>query len=310
MTHKDIYTKFMIEYEKADSIEHKPQLTEYEIAVVLDKAYNALIAQKVSGNNYRRTPFEGDLKSIEDLAPLVTQGGLTLNDPTDVTGLYENVRYADLPTSYLYFIDGHLLRNVVGNKNSSRRRAPSEQNIIAKTYKDDAVSFGYDVEGYLISTSDLTRNKDLYKEISLYCPEFKTFNMWYLWFDNTKDDEEDEEPIGWTVTNTGRLYMDYTFTDDVYQFIEEHECPAIFLTPEGDYDYETPLIIYGVPNDDEEQSDDDQTDTVGEGPIDGNPVRMVPVQLVTHQIAKNFFVSAYNLPWIKNPVCYIESGQN
>ena len=44
MTHKDIYTKFMIEYDKAGASTSYPSLTEYEVATVLDKAYNALIA--------------------------------------------------------------------------------------------------------------------------------------------------------------------------------------------------------------------------------------------------------------------------
>ena len=71
MTHKDIYTKFMIEYDKANVTSSYPSLTEYEIATVLDKAYNALIAQKITGNNARRVGFEMDTKAISDLAPLV-----------------------------------------------------------------------------------------------------------------------------------------------------------------------------------------------------------------------------------------------
>ena len=72
MTHKDIYTKFMIEYDKANVTSSYPSLTEYEVATVLDKAYHALIAQKVTGNNVRRVALEGDLKSISDIAPLIT----------------------------------------------------------------------------------------------------------------------------------------------------------------------------------------------------------------------------------------------
>ena len=72
MTHKDIYIKFMIEYDKANVTSSYPSLTEYEVATVLDKAYNALIAQKVTGNNLRRAPLEADLKSITDLSPLIT----------------------------------------------------------------------------------------------------------------------------------------------------------------------------------------------------------------------------------------------
>ena len=71
MTHKDIYTKFMIEYDKANVTSSYPSLTEYEIATVLDKAYNALIAQKVTGNNVRRSPFEADTKAVSDLQRLI-----------------------------------------------------------------------------------------------------------------------------------------------------------------------------------------------------------------------------------------------
>ena len=71
MTHSDIYTKFMIEYDKANITSSYPSLTKYEIATILDKAYLALIAQKYTGNNPRRSAFESDMKAIEDLQPLI-----------------------------------------------------------------------------------------------------------------------------------------------------------------------------------------------------------------------------------------------
>ena len=43
-SHKNIYIKFMIEYDKANVTSSYPSLTEYEVANFLDKAYNALIA--------------------------------------------------------------------------------------------------------------------------------------------------------------------------------------------------------------------------------------------------------------------------
>jgi hypothetical protein len=61
----------MIEYDKANVTSSYPSLTEYEVATFLDKAYNALIAQKVTGNNTRRSTFESDVKSIADLSPLI-----------------------------------------------------------------------------------------------------------------------------------------------------------------------------------------------------------------------------------------------
>lgn len=98
MTHNDIYTKFMIEYDKANVASSYPSLTEYEIATILDKAYNALIAQKFTGNNPRRSSFESDNKSISDLQPLIK---------TDVcTGSLDSANSfsANLPDGFLYYI--------------------------------------------------------------------------------------------------------------------------------------------------------------------------------------------------------------
>ena len=103
MTHKDIYTKFMIEYDKANVTSSYPSLTEYEVATVLDKAYNALIAQKVTGNNIRRVSLEGDLKAIQDIAPLITTHSDGLESIENL-----NVAYRDLPKDLLYFVSGKL----------------------------------------------------------------------------------------------------------------------------------------------------------------------------------------------------------
>ena len=51
MAHNDIKIKFMIEYDKANVTSSYPSLTKHEIATILNKAYLALIAQKVTGNN-------------------------------------------------------------------------------------------------------------------------------------------------------------------------------------------------------------------------------------------------------------------
>ena len=73
MTHSDIYTKFMIEYDKANITSSYPSLTKYEVATILDKAYLALIAQKYTGNNPRKSAFESDMKATEDLQPLISK---------------------------------------------------------------------------------------------------------------------------------------------------------------------------------------------------------------------------------------------
>ena len=100
MTHKDIYTKFMIEYDKANVTSSYPSLTEYEVATVLDKAYNTLIAQKVTGNNVRRAGFESDTKSIADIEPLIRRISRTLSQDSEVS----NAKKASLPNDMLYFI--------------------------------------------------------------------------------------------------------------------------------------------------------------------------------------------------------------
>lgn len=71
MTYKDVYNKFMIEYDKADISSSYPSLTIYEVATLLDKAALALIAQKVTGNNPRQTAMDIDMKSISDLQSIV-----------------------------------------------------------------------------------------------------------------------------------------------------------------------------------------------------------------------------------------------
>lgn len=110
MTHKDIYTKFMIEYDKANVTSSYPSLTEYEVATVLDKAYNTLIAQKITGNNIRRATFESDVKSIADIEPLVNRTSITLQNDDSIT----NGKKGQLPPSMLYFIKAYLEQTVSG----------------------------------------------------------------------------------------------------------------------------------------------------------------------------------------------------
>lgn len=110
MTHKDIFTKFMIEYDKANVTSSYPSLTEYEIATFLDKAYMALIAQKVTGNNVRRAPFEADVKSISDLQGLVISCAINLEPAAGSTGM--NIKGGDLPQDFLYFVSAFCKKNI------------------------------------------------------------------------------------------------------------------------------------------------------------------------------------------------------
>ena len=108
MTHSDIYTKFMIEYDKANITSSYPSLTEYEIATILDKAYLALIAQKLTGNNPRRSAFESDVKAIEDLRPLIKQALLHGEHSNVVTNEYI---YSLNIQDYLYYVSSTISLN-------------------------------------------------------------------------------------------------------------------------------------------------------------------------------------------------------
>lgn len=111
MTHKDIYEKFMIEYDKANITSSYPSLTKYEIATILDKAYLALIAQKLTGNNQRKVQFEGDIKAIEDIRPLVK----TLKNVTELDESYKhssNDLVYNIPSDLLYYINSTVNRNI------------------------------------------------------------------------------------------------------------------------------------------------------------------------------------------------------
>lgn len=114
MTHEQIYTKFMIEYDKANVTSSYPSLTEYEVATVLDKAYNALIAQKVTGNNYRRSTLEADTKAVSDLQNLIVTTDIFLNSDTK-----PNTYKCELPDRFLYFVSGEVktyLQRIAANQ--------------------------------------------------------------------------------------------------------------------------------------------------------------------------------------------------
>lgn len=127
MTHNDIYTKFMIEYDKANITSSYPSLTEYEVATILDKAYNALIAQKVTGNNFRRAAFEGDLKSVSDLQPLIISGELQNLKNGDVP----NVKYNILPEDFLYYVDGNIWRTMEKTPMDGETKRPEYVRLVS-----------------------------------------------------------------------------------------------------------------------------------------------------------------------------------
>lgn len=108
MKHSEIYTKFMIEYDKYETMSSYPSLTDYEIATLLNKAYLALIAQKLTGNNPRQVGFEADIKAIEDIRPLIVTQSITSIETQQVNSSNE-IQY-EVPTNpkMLYYIQSTL----------------------------------------------------------------------------------------------------------------------------------------------------------------------------------------------------------
>ena len=211
MTHKDIYTKFMIEYDKANVTSSYPSLTEYEVATLLDKAYLALIAQKLTGNNQRRMPFEGDNKAIADIEPLIAHADPTLFDNKHVPAI--NIAQFKLPSDYLYFLQAFL------------------------NYKID-------------------RNGDRLEESEVYNP--------------AEGEYENQDPDIWV------------------QHVD---------------------VYYGQNPFNSSTGSSTTVNTVTSGhPYDKFITRLLPTKLVTHEIAEKFMCTPYNMPWVKNPVCYIEDG--
>ena len=105
MTHSDIKTKFLIEYDKANITSSYPSLTDYEIATLLDKAYYTLINQKVTGNNPRQAGFESDNKAIEDIQPLIVTK--LIPKVAEHSHVENDVTY-NIPSDYLYYVQSKM----------------------------------------------------------------------------------------------------------------------------------------------------------------------------------------------------------
>ena len=230
MTHNDIYTKFMIEYDKANVTSSYPSLTKYEVATILDKAYYALIAQKVTGNNPRQIPFESDVKAIADVQPLVKHIDLPF-DPLSHNTMGINVAEITIPEDFMYYVQ--LLIEYDANPNGSID--VGEQSIINQQGQAYA---GQDNDGIM--------------DVS---------EMYY-----STSNEEVPSSIDWQ-----NMYFSSTVGDPVNTMAE--------MT------------------------------NVFSGPYDKKPIRVVPVKLTSHDVAERFMVTSYNMPWVKNPVAYMQAGK-
>ena len=111
MTYNDIYKNFLIEYDKADVSSSYPSLTNEEIAVILDKAMYALIAQKVTGNNPRKVALDMDSKAMSDIAPLIDTWTLTQSTNNTDSSIANNefvYVYGDGVTPPVYILGGKI----------------------------------------------------------------------------------------------------------------------------------------------------------------------------------------------------------
>lgn len=137
MTYKDIYTKFLIEYDKADVSSSYPSLTNKEIAAILDKAMYALIAQKVTGNNPRKVALDMDSKAMSDIAPLIRTYTLTqpLVGSTDKSVANNEFVYIydNDTTPPVYILGGKMIYN-----DQSEETVQLLTSVIADKFKETA----------------------------------------------------------------------------------------------------------------------------------------------------------------------------
>ena len=230
MTHNDIYTKYMIEYDKANVTSSYPSMTEYEVATILDKAYYALIAQKVTGNNPRQVPFESDVKSIADMQPLVKHLDMQFDPAShDVMGI--NIAQIPLPEDFMYYVE--LLLEYDASV-------------------EGATQLGENAT--ITSTTQPFESQDSDSVMSVS-------EMFY-----SNNQEELPSAIDWQ-----NLYYSSAIGDPVNSFLEASSTMV--------------------------------------GPYDRKAIRLLPVKLTSHDVAEKFMVTAYNMPWVKVPVAYIQEGK-
>lgn len=103
MTYEEITKKFLIQYDKEPVTSSYPSLTKTEIAHILDKSYLTIIAQKLTGRNQDRVVFEGDLKAVEDIRPLITTIDVD-EDKNAVVATVDNEIIYNIPDDMLYYL--------------------------------------------------------------------------------------------------------------------------------------------------------------------------------------------------------------
>lgn len=256
MTHKDIYTKFMIEYDKANVTSSYPSLTEFEVATMLDKAYLALISQKVTGNNVRKSSFEADIKNIADLQPLVVTKRIQfgVGDDGDKKGA------SQFPKTNQFY-----------EKTASEyptRKAFSEGQSVSRPGEQEYIS------------ASARTIPDNVRELVI--PEDMIFYV------------------------TGAVPVDVRLLTGWMNDVDYTSIPSDLdaRTKEAGVDV-TDYINQLIPMDNKLR-DYYKWDSGKTG--EAKHYRMQPVKLVSHETAEKFFATAYNIPWVKIPVAYLENN--
>lgn len=100
----DIHQHFDVEYDKANVISSYPSFLPEEKDIWLNKAYSMIISQKLTGNNYRKVAFEGDVKRISDLQGLIKTASIKEHT---TNSLVSNSITFDLGSlsDYLYYVN-------------------------------------------------------------------------------------------------------------------------------------------------------------------------------------------------------------
>lgn len=131
MTYEEITKKFLIQYDKEPVTSSYPSLTKTEIAHILDKSYLTIIAQKLTGRNQDRVVFEGDLKAVEDIRPLITTTDVNEDKNAAVTTVANEIIY-NIPDDMLYYLQCSMyLNNEVSSiyddfQNTEKRLVPTQ----------------------------------------------------------------------------------------------------------------------------------------------------------------------------------------
>ena len=306
MTHKDIYIKFMIEYDKANVTSSYPSLTEYEVATVLDKAYNALIAQKVTGNNFRRSTFESDIKSIADLQPLIKSVILEEKHSSDDNfnslnaSLVSNTHTYDLninTNKFLYFLQCYITK---GN-----RQINKEGNLdLASTYLNREK-----VQQKIIDIDIVRAETQIDAKVVVEgddCYPFKDISPIKL--DKacvvSAGIDGDNIPQG---TEVIAILSENGYIDENSEIVSYDQGEVSFVFNPDNYQNKN-YVTFALSSQLQSLQDIIYAN-IQVYHNEQQELLVLPVKLLNHELVNQFYVTGHNLPWIKDPVCYLENDE-